>query len=461
VAAVAAWLVSLSGPSAAFAFLDHYYGSIQPDGAPVTVSTLLPDDTASVTFEATAGQRISLSISGVTYSGGGNCCTRARITREGGGDLVSTPSFGRSYFVDTKVIGTTGTYRITVDPEGTRTVDARLTLYDVASDASGTIATDAGPVSIGTTDPGQDARLTFSGTAGQRVSLIVDSVAFGGGASCCVSAGLQDRLGNPLPKGGTSLFGTNGAFIGPTTLPATDTYTILWDPYEGATASARFRLYDVPPDVVGTISPDGSATSTGITAPGQKAILEFGGVAGRRVSLVASGLTYSSGSCCAQVQVNDAADNQVAGTGTNTFGSGVFSESRDPLAATGTYRLVLDPYEAAVVTAATFRLYQPQDVSVTVNPAGPAGSFTLDGRDSGQTSISPAQRDSRSNSKSPIHRCSGTSVCSRAPASSPLLGWSCRVRASTPDCRAMATTRSESTRTKRPRARSRSGLRIP
>src|SRR2546422_422049 len=50
-----------------------------------------------------------------------------------------------------------------------------LSLHDalpiLPPDVSGTIAIDGAPVTITTTTPGQNAQLTFSGTAGQRVNI--------------------------------------------------------------------------------------------------------------------------------------------------------------------------------------------------------------------------------------------------------------------------------------------------
>ena len=58
----------------------------------------------------------------------------------------------------------TGTYTIVVDP-GALTVNLTLT---VSEPVTGTITIDGPSVPVTLNRPGQDARLTFEGTAGQR-----------------------------------------------------------------------------------------------------------------------------------------------------------------------------------------------------------------------------------------------------------------------------------------------------
>src|SRR5207244_5601428 len=79
-------------------------------------------------------------------------------------------------FVDTKTLPLSGTYTIVVDPQSTYTGSMTLTLYDVPADVSSTITPGGAAVSVATTVPGQNASLTFTGSAGQRVSLEVSSV---------------------------------------------------------------------------------------------------------------------------------------------------------------------------------------------------------------------------------------------------------------------------------------------
>jgi hypothetical protein len=56
------------------------------------------------------------------------------------------------------------------------------------------------------------------------------------------------------------------------------TYTILVDPQGTALGGATLTLYDVPPDVLGTMSPGGVSVTVSIgPVPGQNARLMFEG----------------------------------------------------------------------------------------------------------------------------------------------------------------------------------------
>jgi hypothetical protein len=95
--------------------------------------------------------------------------------------------------------------------------------------------------------------------------------------------------GNPL--GGNAYVGTSGGFLDTRTLPSPGSYTILLDPQEAATGSATLTLYEVPPDVPGTLVIGGPSLTANIATPGQGARITFDGRAGQRVTLTFSGVT--------------------------------------------------------------------------------------------------------------------------------------------------------------------------
>jgi hypothetical protein len=117
-----------------------------------------------------------------------------------------------------------------------------------AARRGGPITPSGAPVTVTTTVPGQNGRLTFAGTAGQRVSLKVSNVTYSS-----ATAQLLDPSGNAV--GGSVLFGTGGGFVDTRALPSTGTYSITIDPPNTTTGAATFTLYNVPPDVTGTITP--------------------------------------------------------------------------------------------------------------------------------------------------------------------------------------------------------------
>ena len=180
-------------------------------------------------------------------------------------------------FLDTTSLPTAGTYTIVLDPNGASMGTATLQVYDVPPDAGGPITPGGAPVTMATTVPGQNGRLTFAGTAGQRVSLKISNVTYS-----AATAQLLDPSGNAV--GGSVLFGTGGGFVDTRTLPSTGTYSLTVDPPNMTTGQAIFTVYNVPPDVTGTITPDSGFVAS-ISTPGQNASYTFDGTVGQRISL--------------------------------------------------------------------------------------------------------------------------------------------------------------------------------
>jgi hypothetical protein len=134
---------------------------LEPGGPPVTVTTSSAGENATLRFEGVAGRRVALKLSGVTI-GASPCCS-AWVSVPG---LVQPSLFGRNgLFVDTKVLPTTGTYTVLVDPIGADVGSATLTLSDVPPDVSASISPGGAPVSVTTGPvPGQNAVLSFHGS---------------------------------------------------------------------------------------------------------------------------------------------------------------------------------------------------------------------------------------------------------------------------------------------------------
>src|SRR5262245_27818086 len=349
---------------------------IVPGGDPVTVTVSTPGDKARLTFDGVEGERVSLDIAGVTI--GTSCCSSASISiaAPDGSTLLAPSGFGtRGGFVDTRTLPLSGSYRIVVDPSGDSVGSATLTLYDVPSDAEAGIEPGGDPVSVATSVPGQDAALTFAGSAGERVSLKLTDVTIG--SSCCSSA----KVSIVRPDGTLLLsptnFGTNGGFIDTKSLPQTGTYRIEFDPQGTAVGSVTATLYDVPLDAVAGITPGGAPVSLATTVPGQNAELVFNGTSGRRVSLKLTDVTIGS-SCCSSAKISVLRPDGATLVSATNFGtSGGFIDTKS-LPQTGVYRIVIDPQSNAI-GAATVTLYDvPDDSTGTLVLGGPASTLTLD-----------------------------------------------------------------------------------
>jgi hypothetical protein len=339
-------------------------GSITPGGPPSSLSMSTPGQNGRVSFNGVAGQRISLQLSGVTLS-----LALVSILRPDGTALVSNRYVGTSgTFIDATTLPLAGTYTVVIDPQGPATGSATLTMYDVPPDAGGSITPGGAPVSISTTVPGQNGRLTFNGAAGQRVSVKITSVTFSSATASIVGP-------DGKTVGGSTFFATGGGFMDVRSLPTAGAYAIVVDPPNTTTGSATFTLYDVPPDVTGTLA-FGTPSSASMTTPGQNANFTFDGAAGQRISLKVGPSTLS------QAYVSIAKPDGTSFVGNTLFATtGAFIDTR-ALPVAGTYTVTVDP-QGTATGSATLTVY---DV-----PADAAGSIAIGGAPQSISVATPGQ----------------------------------------------------------------------
>jgi hypothetical protein len=347
---------------------------IAPDGSPVTVTTTSSGQNVTLTFSGTAGMRVSLEMTNVTMGTSSCCGTKVSLLKPDGTALVKPTYVGRlGGFFEPRVLPANGTYKIFVDPQGTATGSMTLKLYDVPANVGGSLPFGgvATTVTLGT--PGQNARLSFTGTAGQRVSVDLTVVTMDAKVSVLKPDGTA--LAAALPVG------SSGGFLGPYKLPVNGTYKVFVNPTRASTGSMTLALYDVPPDVTTALSPGGPPETISLGTPGQAARLPFTGTAGAHISVKVSGVTIGASSCCG------AKLSLVKPDGTKLvpatyFGTNGFFLDTKVLPVAGTYKLVLDPQLAATGNA-TVQLYSvPADLagSLTIGGASVTATFSVPGQ---------------------------------------------------------------------------------
>jgi hypothetical protein len=143
------------------------------------------------------------------------------------------------------------TYTLVIDPDSTYTGSVTVALSNVV-DVTASITPGGAAVPVTFTTPGQSARLTFSGAAGQRVSLRATDV-----------TGLSTTWLSILKPDGTTLTGPvavsagGTVFLDAVSLPTTGTYTVFVDP-RVVPGGLTLTLYDVV-DLTGAITIGGAA----------------------------------------------------------------------------------------------------------------------------------------------------------------------------------------------------------
>lgn len=350
--------------------------SIVPGGSPVTVTTTAPGQNAVLTFSGTAGHRVALlGTNGLSGQAGFVCDLFVTIRKPDLSALVPSTCMEVSGYQDVIELPVSGTYSILVDPSLQATGSLTLSLYDVPADISGSITPGGSSVAVTTTAAGQNAALTFSGTASQRISLLAELTS--GNWGCAYSATIR-RASDNLFIGDIVSCGAP-AFLSPVALPTTGTYRIDLNPAGVGTGTVTLTLYDVPADVTGGITVGGASVPVTITTPGQNALLTFTGTAQQRVSLFGV-ITSGSFGCAWSVTIRRASDNLWVGS-FPSCGAGLFLEPVE-LPTSATYTIAIDP--AGTGTGA---------VSVTLYDAADAtGSISINGSAVSASVVNPGQR---------------------------------------------------------------------
>lgn len=340
-------------------------------GAPVTLALTTPAQNGTVTFTGTAGQRVSLRLSGVTITGNALNSARVSVLKPDASVLVATTSFGSSgAFLEPFTIPANGTYTVKVDPRQWYAGSATATLYNVSSDQAGTITAGTPlPLTFAATSPGQNATETFSGTAGQKVSLNMTGVTIGANQISGTKVTILKPDATTLVA--ATDVGTTGKFIEPVTLPTTGSYTINVDPQGANTGGVTLSLANFAGDTTGTITANGPGVVFTAAAAGQNGTLTFTGSVNQRIALSISSDNIGTMFAGAKVSVKSPTGTSVvapAGVGTNGF----FVEPV-ALTAAGTYTIKVDP-DGANTGSLTVNLYTvPNDTSAAIT-AGGAGA---------------------------------------------------------------------------------------
>jgi hypothetical protein len=230
-------------------------------GTTVSVAAGSANKMALRVFEGTEGHRASINVVGVTT--GNNVFV---YLFDPFGTVLTSQLVGGNGFVDTADLRSTATYSVVFDPSPTTLTAGTLTLYDVPPDFTSPVSLGSG-VLVETTVPGQNGRLTFTGTAGHRLSVNQE------GGYNCLTATTWILAPDGSPVGASTCGGT---FMDTRTLTATGTYAILVDPIGAVYGSTTVTPYDVPADFTGTI-PFSTPTVVTTTVPGQNGIVTFTG----------------------------------------------------------------------------------------------------------------------------------------------------------------------------------------
>ena len=359
--------------------------AITVDGAAWSGALSFSGQSKRFTFSGIAGQSLGLGINGLTLSSGGSAYADVQVFRPDGSQRINAicnqstggcgPSLsllpnGSGYVLTNLPVS--GTYSVVVSSRFGDTGNFTATL---SSDVSATLAPDT-TFALSLARPGQNGRLTFSGTAGQQLGLTLKNIVLQNvtpsNAAGSVTVYKPDGAGLA-----SAAFQNNSVpIIDLPTLPVTGTYAVFVDPPYAVTGTMDALL---TADVQATLDVDGGLTDVAISLTGQTARLSFNGIAGQDLGLGIGNLvlTPSNSTYYATFQVLKPDGTTFASISCGAPGC---SKSFPTLPVTGTYTIVVTPYQGGTGSFTATLSTDTNWGSIEIDGASLSGGTTRQGQ---------------------------------------------------------------------------------
>ncbi|TPW11792.1 MAG: IPT/TIG domain protein, partial [Halothiobacillaceae bacterium] len=305
-------------------------GTITVDGAAVVATSPSAGQTVIYSFTGTAGQYISLGATNVSTTPANAGVISFTLLDSRGAYVSNANTSGTGATLTTAALSTTGTYYLVMKSPSSATATATLTL---SNDITGTVTTNGTPLPLTIGRIGQNARFTFSATAGESLELNLSNVAYvaNGYTSTCSAEVIVYKPDN------TFLIWTRvyepGDALSLTNLPLTGGYQILIDPTDSCTMTTNLNLK--PP--ANTLATNGVAVVATNPTPNQTIRYSFVGTAGQYITLGATNVSTTpanAGTVTFRILGTDGNAVLSSGTVTNSGGTAL---NTSPLATTGIY----------------------------------------------------------------------------------------------------------------------------
>jgi YD repeat-containing protein len=302
---------------------------------PANVSLPVAGQIGVFTFTATAGQILALDISGITTVPASTYMTLT-IYNSAGSTVASTTVQSGSTFNLPNLAA--DTYTVWVTPQYPVTGTLQITLEP---GTTGTVPGNETAASFSTPAPGQDAYFSFSGTAGQSMSLALMNLVLTPVASGYITVNIYAPDGTYV--NGTYCYPSSpGCEIILRNLTQTGVYNATVTP--GSSNQQMSFTLASSTDVTGSLS-QGSPLAVSLGSVGQSAVLTFTATAGETVALTVSGVSATPANTSFNITVFNSAGSQVGSTSTATG----TTQSLANLAA-GTYQVFVTPQYPATAS---------------------------------------------------------------------------------------------------------------
>ncbi|WP_080933010.1 IPT/TIG domain-containing protein, partial [Xanthomonas albilineans] len=328
-------------------FVDPYYGetanatlllsspitdTTSIDGTPGSYATAVPGQNVSMSFTATAWQNLGFALSDIVTPNATSYLS-LQVRDPNGTPVASQYCYASNHGCQLNLSNLAGgTYTVLVSPpsDGDQTMQFTATL---SADLADSLPLNTAKA-MSLTRRGQNARLSFSGKAGQQGLALQVS----GQSTAPASANVYYTVYAPDGSQLNSMVVAGSGALNLSQLPADGTYTVFVDPYYGETASATVLL-SAP--ITDTVQVDGTPGSYATTMPGQNVYLSFTATAGQNLGLALSDIVTPNATSPINLKVSDPAGNGVAYQ--SCYASNHGCQVNLSNLASGTYTVVMSP----------------------------------------------------------------------------------------------------------------------
>jgi YD repeat-containing protein len=304
---------------------------------PLSESLTVLGQSAMLSFNATAGLTLALEISSLVTTPSGNSVVATVYGPTGVSIASGSVTAGHTYTFNLPNLSA-GAYSLLVSPTYATTQSFQANLI---VGVTGALPTNGSGNNFATTMSGENAYLTFSGTAGQSLSLGITNLVTN-------PAGSYVTIYIYPPTGTSYSYYTSCTTPTPSfcalklpVLPQTGTYTIQVIPSTQSTMNFTAALFQ---DITGTLVST-SATSVSLSTAGQNESLSFTALGGTAVTISAAAITTTPANTSVGFYVYNSTGALVgSGSGTTTATLNLGS------LAAGTYSLIIAPSNGATAT---------------------------------------------------------------------------------------------------------------
>jgi YD repeat-containing protein len=341
-------------------------------GTPASVNLATVGQSALYTFTATTGQTFAVNVGSIATTPASTIIDV--YVYNSSGTIVGSGSSASGITINLPSLAA-DTYRVLIAPQYPVTGSLQLTLDP---GETGALSTSGTSTSITAEGPGQEAYFTFSGVAGQSMSLALSNVVVTPSGSTASYVTVFNPDGTTLTS--TYCYSTNpGCEINLMNLPQTGTYSVTVPPVSSTQQMSFTATLSL--DVSGVLSV-GTPVNVGLGSVGQSALYSFTASSNQTVAVSVGSINVTPANTSVYLVVYNSSGTQVLSGSSPTgvtlnlpnLAAGTYTVLVIPqYPVTGTVQLTLDAGETAALSSSG------SSTNITAQAPGENAYFTFSG----------------------------------------------------------------------------------